>query len=186
MTYQRTPGAQQAACFRRPAAGTLDGPRTPGILVPAAFCLLLFGSCSKEPIYELNDVGILPSSANKDQPKTNEQYVSILHANLFQDGLSANEVYGIGQCIESIGDKELAREVIISNFMNKPGVIIPSDTVMRADIDAFIVETYRRFLVRDPSEAEKTWFRNYIEADPNVTPEIVYFSFAMCDEYCYY
>jgi len=149
--------------------------------------LLLLGiSCSKEPIYELNDVGILPPSANKDQPKTNEQYVAILHANLFQNGLSANELYGIGQCIESIGDKELAREVIISNFMNKPGVILPSDSTMRADIDAFTVETYRRFLVRDPSEAEKTWFRNFIEADPNVTPEIVYFSFAMSDEYLFY
>ena len=32
--------------------------------------------------------------------------------------LSANEVYQLPQCIESIGDKELAREVIISNFMN--------------------------------------------------------------------
>lgn len=148
--------------------------------------LLLVSACTKEPIYELNDVGILPPSANKDQPKTNEQYVAILHANLFQNGLSANELYGIGQCIESIGDKELAREVIISNFMNKPGVIIPSDSAMRADIDAFTVDTYRRFLVRDPSEAEKTWFRNYIEADPNVTPEIVYFSFAMSDEYLFY
>lgn len=148
--------------------------------------LLLVSACTKEPIYELNDVGILPPSAHKDQPKTNEQYVAILHANLFQNGLSANELYGIGQCIESIGDKELAREVIISNFMNKPGVIIPSDSAMRADIDAFTVDTYRRFLVRDPSEAEKTWFRNYIEADPNVTPEIVYFSFAMSDEYLFY
>lgn len=143
-------------------------------------------SCKKEPIYELNDVGILPPSANKDQPKTNEQYVAILHANLFQNGLSANELYGIGQCIESIGDKELAREVIISNFMNKPGVIIPSDSTMRADIDAFVVDTYRRFLVREPSVAEKTWFHNYIEADPNVTPEIVYFSFAMSNEYLFY
>lgn len=163
--------------------------RIPGPHKAAAFGLLasiVLSACVKENIYELNDVGVLPPSANKDQPKTNEQYVSILHANLFQDGLNANEVYGIGQCIESIGDKELAREVIISNFMNKPGVIIPSDSAMRADIDAFVTDTYRRFLVRDPSEAERTWFHNYIEADPNVTPEIVYFSFAMSDEYCFY
>ena len=64
--------------------------------------------------------------------------------------------------------------------------IIPSDSTMRADIDAFVKDTYRRFLVRDPSEAEKTWFHNYIEADPNVTPEIVYFSFAMSNEYLFY
>ena len=167
----------------RPQRRTTNN-RQPTTLV--LLLLLVLASCTKEPIYDLNDVELLPASANKDQPKTNEQYVAILHANLFQNGLSANEIYGIGQCIESIGDKELAREVIISNFMNKPGVIIPSDAQMRADIDAFTVETYRRFLVRDPSEAEKTWFRNYIEADPNVTPEIVYFSFAMSEEYLFY
>lgn len=167
----------------------MNTPRRPGIRYVTARCLLaaaVLSACSKEPIYELTDVGVLPPSANKDQPKTNEQYVSILYANLFQDGLNANEVYGIGQCIESIGDKELAREVIISNFMNRPDVLLPTDSAMRADIDAFVIDTYRRFLVRDPNEAERTWFRNYIEADPNVTPEIVYFSFAMCDEYCFY
>ncbi|MBK7555729.1 MAG: hypothetical protein IPI55_14330 [Flavobacteriales bacterium] len=100
--------------------------------------------------------------------------------------MSANELYELDQCIQSIGDKELAREVIISNFMNKPGVIIPDDATMRANIDAFIIETYNRFLVRQPTEAEKTWFRNYIEADPNVTPEIIYFSFAMSNEYLFY
>ena len=76
--------------------------------------------------------------------------------------------------------------MIISNFMNKPGVIIPSDEEMHADIDAFIIATYERFLVRLPTEAEKTWFRNYIETDPNVSAELVYFSFAMSNEYLFY
>ncbi|MBK6753089.1 MAG: hypothetical protein IPG69_05740 [Flavobacteriales bacterium] len=143
-------------------------------------------ACRKEPIYELDQVDLRPPSPNKDQEKTNEEYAAILHANLFQTALSANDLFELAQCIESIGDKELAREVIISNFMNKPGVIIPSDTVMRADIDAFVHGTYNRFLVRDPSEAERTWFRNMIEADPNVTPELVYFSFALSNEYLYY
>jgi hypothetical protein len=187
---QRRPVARPAATAHCPLPAVHGPLLTAHCLLPIAFSLLLaallFTGCTKEPIYEVNEIGILPPSANKDQAKTNEQYVAVLHANLFQDGLSANELYGIGQCIESIGDKELAREVIISNFMNKPGVILPTDAAMRADIDAFVVETYRRFLVRDPSEAEKTWFRNYIEADPNVTPEIVYYSFAMSNEYLFY
>ncbi len=87
---------------------------------------------------------------------------------------------------DRIGDKELAREVLISNFMNKPGVILPSDTAMRADLDAFITDTYRRFLVRDPSEAERTWFRNMIAADPNITSELVYYAFALSNEHLYY
>lgn len=148
--------------------------------------LLLVTACRKEPLYELNTVGLLPSSANKDREKTNEQYVAILHANLFQSALSANQLFRLAQCIESIGDKELAREVIISNFMNKPGVLIPSDAEMHADLDAFIINTYERFLVRRPTEAELTWFRNYISTDPNVSAELVWFSFAMSNEYLFY
>ena len=156
------------------------------IVMALAALLLALPGCKKDKLYEVNGVDILPSSANKDKLKTNEQYVAILHANLFQTALSANDLFDISQCIESIGDKELAREVIISNFMNKPGVMMPSDSVMRADIDQFTIETYNRFLVRQPTEAEKTWFRNYINADPNVTPELVYFSFALGNEYLFY
>jgi hypothetical protein len=148
--------------------------------------LILLSACRKEPIYEVNTMHLLPPSANKDREKSNEQYLAVLHANLFQTALSANELFKLHQCIESIGDKELAREVIISNFMNKPGVIIPSNEEMHADIDAFITSTYERFLVRRPTEAEKTWFRNYIQADPNVSAELVYFSFALSNEYLYY
>ena len=122
------------------------------VLLSALALGLLTGGCRKEPIYELTDVSVLPPSPNKDQPKTNEQYVSVLHANLFQSGMDANDLYRMGQCIESIGDKELAREVIISNFMNRPGVIMPTDAEMRSDIDAFVVDTYRRFLVREHDE----------------------------------
>lgn len=149
-------------------------------------CMLLLSACRKDPIYELNTIDLRAPSPNKDQLKSNEEYVAILHANLFQTALSANEVYQLAQCIESIGDKELAREVIISNFMNKPGVQVPTDAAMRADIDTFTKATYNRFLVRDPSEAELTWFRNYITADPYVTPELIYFSFALSDEYLFY
>lgn len=154
------------------------------------FLVLLLGvggtGCKKDRIYEVDTVPLLPPSPNKDKEKTNEQYAAILHANLFQTALSANELFELSQCISSIGDKELAREVIISNFMNKPGVIIPSDSLMRADIDAFTVATYERFLVRQPTEAEKTWFRNFIESDPNVSAELVYFSFALSNEYLFY
>ncbi|MEO8066453.1 MAG: hypothetical protein ABI599_02045 [Flavobacteriales bacterium] len=160
--------------------------RKAGMEVLLLFLPLLLCSCTKELSYELNPVELQPPGTIKDQEKTNQQYAAILYANLFQDAMSANELYELDQCIQSIGDKELAREVIISNFMNKPGVIIPDEAAMRADIDAFVIETYNRFLVRQPTEAEKTWFRNYIEADPNVTPEIIYFSFAMSDEYLFY
>ena len=92
----------------------------------------------------------------------------------------------LNNAIESIGDKELAREVIISNFMNDDNVQLPSVEEMNADIDNFIDETYIRFLVRYPNEAEKTWLKNFIQSNPYMTPEMVYFSFALSEEYLYY
>ncbi len=148
---------------------------------------LLFTGCKKEVfVYEVDPVDLSQGAGDKDREKSNQEYAAILHANLFQTALSPGDLYEIDQCIQSIGDKQLAREVIISNFMNKPGVIIPTDTAMRADPDAFITDTYRRFLVRDPSEAERTWFRNLIVADPHITTELVYYAFALSNEHLYY
>ena len=83
-------------------------------------------------------------------------------------------------------DKELAHEVVISNLMNKPDVLIPSDSLMRNDVNTFIDQTYERFLVRYPSEAERTWFRHFIESNPDLSAEMVYFSFALSNEYLFY
>lgn len=148
----------------------------------------LTAGCKKEPEpqFIVNEVELYPSGAGKEKLKTNEQYVAILHANLFQTALSANDIFGINICIESIGDKELAREVIISNFMNEPDVLIPTTEEMNANLNAFIDDTYVRFFVRFPTEAERLWMTNFITTNPYVTPEIVYFSFALSNEYMYY
>jgi len=152
--------------------------------------ILFLISCKKDEKgaddYVVNPITTLPPNAGKIKQKTNQQYVAILHANLFQVALSANQIFEISQCIESIGDKELAREVIISNFMNENDVIIPGEEEMRADLRTFIIEAYNRFLVRNPTESEITYFQNYIGANPNVTPELVYFSFSLSNEYLFY
>jgi hypothetical protein len=147
---------------------------------------LFIASCEKEPIYEVNEVELLPSNASKTKLKTDQQYVSILYANLFQTALSSGNLFEVSQCIQSVGDKVLVREVIISNYMNRPTVQLPTDAEMRDSLDAFITNTYNRFLVRNPSEAERQYFKNYISTHPNVTPEMVYFSFALSDEYLFY
>ncbi|MFN3528791.1 MAG: hypothetical protein ACK417_02585 [Bacteroidia bacterium] len=156
-------------------------------LVAGAIVLLL-SACRRDEyhLYEVNPVPVEGVNYGKNKQKTTEQYIAILHANLFQRALSANQQVEISNLIESIGDKQVAFEMVVSNFMNRPDVIIPSMQDMRSDVDAFIVNTYRRFLIRLPTEAEKAWFRNFIETNTFVTPEIVYLSFALCDEYQYY
>ncbi len=148
--------------------------------------VLLISSCVKEDVYELNEVLANSYNANKNKLKSSNQFISILHANLFQKALSANELVEISRCIESIGDKEVAHEIILSNFMNKEGVIIPSDSLMRDDLNVFIEESYKRFFVRDITEAEREFFLSFFESHPNVSAEMVYMAFSLSNEYQYY
>ncbi|MBM3919251.1 MAG: hypothetical protein FJ344_07100 [Sphingomonadales bacterium] len=148
----------------------------------------LIASCSREEyvVYEVNPVEVQGVNYGKNKKKSVEQYISILYANLFQRALSANQLVEIRDLIESIGDQQVAFEIVLSNFMNRADVEIPTNNEMRADVDGFINDTYRRFLIRLPTEAERTWFRNYIQTHPFLTPQIIYMSFALSNEYQYY
>lgn len=162
-------------------------------ILSLSLLLLTMVSCRKklkleDRVFVIDKESLYATAADKTKEKNNSQWVAVLYTNLFQQALSAGDLYRAGQCITSIGDKELAREVIISNFMNytSPTPIIPSDGLMRSDIDAFIIETYERFLIRRPTEGEKAYFKNFIESDLNVSPELVYFSFSLSKEYLFY
>jgi hypothetical protein len=155
------------------------------ILLVCLFSALLF-SCKKDLSYGVEAINTMPPNANKTKLKTNEQYISILYTNLFQKALSANEMVEITHCIQGFGDKETIHEVIISNFMNKPDVIIPHDSIMRADIGNFLHDAYTRFYVRDITEAEKEYLINFIQVNPTFTTEMLYTAFALSDEYQYY
>ena len=147
---------------------------------------LLFSSCRKDDVYELNEINATSYNANKNKLKSSNQFISILYANLFQEALSANELVEISRCIQSIGDKEVAHEIILSNFMNKEGVIIPSNSIMRDDLNLFIEESYKRFFVRDITEAEREFFLSFFESHPNVSAEMVYMAFSLSNGYQYY
>ena len=154
--------------------------------------LFSFSSCKKETIddkvFQIESVNLYSSASSKLKEKTESQWIAVLYTNLFQQALSAGDIYKAGQCITSIGDKELAREVIISNFMNStsPLPVIPTNTAMRNDINTFIQDSYERFLIRRPTEGEKQYFRNEITNDPTRSAEIIYFSFALSNEYLFY
>lgn len=149
---------------------------------------LFFSACKKEEeiIYDVNQVNANSYNSGKDKLKSISQYISILYANLFQKALSANELVEISNCIMSIGDKEVANEIVLSNFMNKTGVIMPSDSLMRQDLDAFLEETYNRFFIRNITEAEREFFKNFLETNPDVSVEMVYTAFSLSNEYQFY
>jgi len=148
--------------------------------------LVISGCRKEEDIYEVNPEDLQLVETSKFKLKTTNQCVAILYANLFQTALSANKLVEINRLFDAIGDDHVAKEVLISNFMNDASVVIPSDTDMRADPETFIYETYVRFLIRRPTEAEQAYFVNLIETNTDITAELIYFSFALSDEYEYH
>lgn len=158
----------------------------------SAWLLLLLGvgaiGCRPDPQthFELNGIEVSTQTAVKDRLKSPEQWVSIVYTNLFQAALPANELFDVSQVFSSIGDQEIAREVLLSNFFNSDEVQLPTPEEMQANPDAFIDETYLRFFVRLPTAAERTYVRNFLDNHPGMTPELVYMSFALSEEYLYY
>ena len=77
--------------------------------------LFVFSSCQKDDIiYDINQLQSSSYNANKNKQKSIGQYISIVYANLFQTALSSNELVEITRCIESIGDKQVAHEIVLS------------------------------------------------------------------------
>lgn len=158
-----------------------------GLWGAALVLILSFSGCQKDYfVYEINDQKILPVNSQKIKPKSITQYISILYTNFFQRAISPNSMLQAQKAIESVGDKQVAFDILLSKYMNDPKVILPTVESMKQDPEGFIRNTYRRFLVREPTEAELNWMLNYIKSRPNVTPEHFYFAFGTCNEHFHY
>lgn len=156
----------------------------------ALLLITALSACKKSNnTYEVVNTPSYGDNLNKDKAKSNIEFHSILSTNLFQKPSSINELSRIDRVIQSCGDKSLINEVIISNYMNSSNVKLPSRKMMTDSTERFVEETYIRFFIRRPTEAEKTWFINFINANksnPNFRPELVYTAFAASDEYMFY
>ena len=137
-------------------------------------------------IYELDPITVAGDSDTKQKEKSAGQFFNVAHANLNQTALSPNDLVQKTEVYESIGDKQVAFETLIARMLADPDIALPTTQEMRVDLPAFIEATYRRFYVREASEAEKTWWVNYLTSRPNLTPLEVYYAFATADEYFYY
>lgn len=156
-----------------------------------ALVLLTLVYCKKDKIekYEIVQTPSYGDNLEKDKSKTNIEFHSILSTNLFQKPANINVLSRTDRVMQSCGDKTLINEVIISNYMNTSSVILPSKQRMFDSTEKFVEETYIRFFIRRPTEAEKTWFINYIQSNknnPSFSPELVYTAFAASDEYMFY
>lgn len=160
-------------------------------------CMLFISACKKEItqeivydniIYNIDTVPVYAASGDKDRLKTPLQYISSLYSNLYFSSIPANELDNLVIYRLSLGDKNLANEMILNAMLEDPVVAssLPSDTEMREDLDEFIELTYLRFYLRKPTEYEKYGLRQMIEDDASLTVVDVYRSFLLSNEYMFY
>ncbi|MEM6804522.1 MAG: hypothetical protein AAF696_24190 [Bacteroidota bacterium] len=137
-------------------------------------------------IYALREVGVSDLEAGKRQEKSTTQYIAVLYTNLFQKAIEPSELQEMESAMAAIGDKELAKRMLIGTFLRKGDAQVPNMEEMRHDVPTFIQETYIRFFVREPSQAELIFLQNFIESRPQLEPHIIYTTFALSDEYQFY
>lgn len=137
-------------------------------------------------IYGVDDVEVYSSNAQKTSQKSAELLVSIMYADIFNQGINTNTLLEISEIYLALGDKTMFNELIFSHFFKDPTAVVPTDVQMRADIETFIEESYIRFFQRNPSEYEKHFLKDLITNDNDITVENVYTSFVLSNEYYFY
>ena len=145
-------------------------------------------SCKKdsEIVYGVNTVNVNQPGANKPNVKSTIEFISIAYSDLFGTSINTSQLNDLALSYASFGDKKFIEDMIIKNFLNKTGVIIPTQTQMTADVPTFVKNTCRKFYNRDPNEFEKWQIVNYINSSSAITPELIYYAFMTSDEYRYY
>jgi hypothetical protein len=158
------------------------------IIFSIIFLAVLGMSCKKEYryIYDVGSEVVYESSAEKDKQKSSSQFVSILYSNLFRSSVSQQELNELTELRSALGDKQIADNLIINNYVNSSTVQIPTDLEMRDDIPKFVEETYIRFYLRKPTPYEAKFMKESIENDPGMSPELIYEAFAGSNEYKFY
>lgn len=155
-------------------------------------CLILLGllghSCKKETeyIYGVTDVELNQSDANKPNVKSTNEFISIAYSDIFGATIPHDKLVKLQTAYTAFGDQKLIEQLVIRNFLNQPGNVIPSQGEMTADLNKFIEDTYIKFFARRPNEYETYYLKNMLTTDPSITPELVYYAMMTSNEYRYY
>lgn len=146
-------------------------------------------ACSKDEeqvVFGVNDVDLYQNSEEKDNLKSATEFISIAYADIFQTTVTSDILERLTIPYIAFGDNELIEDDIIRNMLNNQNAILPSDQAMRTDIPQFVKETYIRFYNREPDAFEAWQMEEFINQDPNLTVELIYYAFMTSEEYRYY
>lgn len=149
---------------------------------------VLFFSCKKEKtyVYNVNDVTIEPDDGIKNNIKNTNEFISIAYADLFGAEISNSQLQKLNTAYTSFGDKKLIEDMVIRNFLNAPGLVIPSKQTMLADPATFVTNSYKKFFNRLPDAFESYFLIQLIQTDTSVAPGNLYYALMTSNEYRYY
>ena len=155
-------------------------------MVFLVFVVLLYTGCNKRYVYEVQTQEIYQTASQKQTLKTTTQFVSIAYSDLYNTSITNDQLNKLDIAYQSLGDKKIIEDMIIKNFLQQANSLIPSNTVMRSDIPAFVQNAYLRFYNRKPNEFEAWKVKDMIEKNVDITPKMIYYSLMTSDEYRYY
>lgn len=157
-------------------------------IISLILILLALGGCQpdKAYVFEVNPVEVSQIGVDKNNLKSDLEFLSLAFSDLFGESISQEVLANMVNAYTSLGDKQLMADLIIRNMLQRPEADVPTDQEMRQDIDLFVENTYKKFYVRTPGEYERWYFKNLIENDPEITPEMIYYSFLSSDEYRFF
>lgn len=136
--------------------------------------------------YQMDTVAVYQTAAQKVKQKTALQFLSILYADLFNKAIPSSELNDLDNLTLAFGDKGLMTELYLTKYMQRGDVILPTNEEMRANTEAFIEDAFIRFYLRNPTAYEKRFLTEQITNDPELTPRLIYISFALANEYYFY
>lgn len=145
-------------------------------------------SCKPDPdiIYQVNDVEVTRPTGAKGSQKSLTEFISIAFADVIEQNITQDILIALSVPYSGFGDLKYIEDLIIRNLLNAQNAQLPTEAEMRADVNAFVIATYQRFFNRNPNEFEQWYLKNLIDDNPDITPELVYYSIMTSDEYRYY
>lgn len=145
-------------------------------------------SCTKEKdyIYEINPSNVEQQGSNKNTLKSPDQFISIAWQDLFGTNIPQNEMAKMTTVATAFGDKKVVEDLIIRNFLNKPGLQLPSSPSVNGDTAAFIKQVYMKFYNREASVFEEHYLKEQFRLNTSLKPEGLYYALMTSDEYRFY
>lgn len=158
------------------------------ILVSTSLLLLfLLSSCRKEEsIFEINEVKVTQSNIDKNGIKKDIEFISQAYSDLFEKPISNDALNQSIIAYKSIGDKDLVKDMIIRDLLNRNSLVLPDIAAIHADLDFFVQNTYKKFYKRFPAPFELWTLRTMIQQHPDMKAQEIYYAFMSSNEYSFY